>query len=106
VAPPPPRRTGRRGRPPEKGDRLPSLAKLAATAAATTRYGKTTTISAATVTCLSGLTDCASGPVLVRPAEESETGQDPRATSADHGSARRSRVPKGAGPANAALGGG
>jgi hypothetical protein len=46
------------------------------------------------------------GLVLVRPAEESETGQDPRVTSADHGSARRSRVPKGAGPTNAALGGG
>ncbi len=42
---PPPARTGRRGRPREKGNRLPSLATLAATAAFTsvtvTRYGKT-----------------------------------------------------------------
>jgi hypothetical protein len=52
----PPARTGRRGRPREKGDRLPSLATLAATAAFTqvivTRYGKTTAIQAAPVTCL------------------------------------------------------
>ena len=52
----PPARTGRRGRPREKGDRLPSLATLAATAAFTqvivTRYGKTTAIQAAAVTCL------------------------------------------------------
>jgi hypothetical protein len=52
----PPQRTGRRGRPRTKGDRLPSLAKLAATTAFTpvtvTRYGKTAAISAATVTCL------------------------------------------------------
>ena len=47
----PPARTGRRGRPRTKGDRLPSLAELAATTAFTqvtvTRYGKTATISAA-----------------------------------------------------------
>jgi hypothetical protein len=52
----PPARTGRRGRPREKGDRLPCLAALAATAAFTqvtvTRYGKTATIHAAKVTCL------------------------------------------------------
>ena len=52
----PPARTGRRGRPREKGDRLPSLAKLAAATAFTqvtvTRYGKTETIAAAAVTCL------------------------------------------------------
>jgi Transposase DDE domain len=52
----PPERTGRRGRPREKGDRLPSLATLAATAAFTqvtiTRYGKATTIRAAAVSCL------------------------------------------------------
>ena len=39
-----------------KGDRLPSLAKLAAAAAfsqvTVTRYGKTETIAAAAVTCL------------------------------------------------------
>jgi DDE superfamily endonuclease len=49
-------RTGRRGRPRQKGDRLPCLAELAATTAFTqvtvTRYGKTAAISAATVTCL------------------------------------------------------
>src|SRR6266568_9585769 len=48
----PPQRTGRRGRPRVKGDKLPSLAKLAATAAFTavtvTRYGTTATIHAAT----------------------------------------------------------
>jgi DDE superfamily endonuclease len=52
----PPQRTGRRGRPRQKGDRLPSLATLAATTAFTqvtvTRYGRTAVISAATVTCL------------------------------------------------------
>jgi hypothetical protein len=52
----PPERTGRRGRPRVRGDRLPSLAKLAATAefakVTVTRYGKTETISAAAVTCL------------------------------------------------------
>ncbi len=53
---PPPARTGRRGRPREKGNRLPSLATLAATAAFTsvtvTRYGKTAVIQAAAITCL------------------------------------------------------
>jgi hypothetical protein len=52
----PPARTGRRGRPRQKGDRLPCLAKLAATTASgqvtVTRYGKTAVISAAAVTCL------------------------------------------------------
>jgi hypothetical protein len=52
----PPQRTGKRGRPRQKGDRLPALARLAATAAVTqitvTRYGKTTAISAAALTCL------------------------------------------------------
>jgi len=52
----PPARTGRRGRPREKGNRLPSLAALAATAAFTpvtvTRYGKAATIQAAAITCL------------------------------------------------------
>ena len=51
-----PARTGRRGRPREKGDRLPSLAQLASTAAFTkvtvTRYGKTAVIQVAAVTCL------------------------------------------------------
>ena len=52
----PPERTGRKGRPRVKGDRLPSLAKIAAAAAfsqvTVTRYGKTETIAAAAVTCL------------------------------------------------------
>jgi len=53
---PPPQHTGRRGRPREKGDMLPSLAKLAAGTAFTqvtvTRYGKTAVIETAAVTCL------------------------------------------------------
>src|SRR6266487_4527734 len=52
----PPRRTGKRGRPREKGDRLPSLARLASASTfahvAVTRYGKTETIQAAAITCL------------------------------------------------------
>jgi hypothetical protein len=52
----PPQRTGKRGRPRHKGDRLPALAELAATAAlaevTVTRYGKTTATSAAALTCL------------------------------------------------------
>jgi hypothetical protein len=47
----PPQRTGRRGRPRHKGDRLPCLAKLAVTTAFTqatvTRYGKTAAVHAA-----------------------------------------------------------
>jgi hypothetical protein len=47
----PPARTGKRGRPRERADRLPSLAKLAATAnfapVTVIRYGKTATIHAA-----------------------------------------------------------
>ena len=52
----PPQRTGKRGRPRVKGDRLPSLARLAATTAFTqvtvTRYGKTAAVQAAVATCL------------------------------------------------------
>jgi hypothetical protein len=52
----PPARTGKRGRPRTKGDRLPALATLAATTAFTevtvTRYGKTAAITAAAVACL------------------------------------------------------
>ncbi len=52
----PPARTGRPGRPRVKGDRLPSLAKLAATSefsqVTVTRYGRTGTVSAAVITCL------------------------------------------------------
>lgn len=53
---PAPPRTGRRGRPRTKGDKLPSLATLAAQAAFTpttvTRYGRTTTVHTATIACL------------------------------------------------------
>ena len=52
----PPARTGRPGRPRMKGDRLPSLANMAAAAqfsqVTVTRYGRTETVGAAVVTCL------------------------------------------------------
>lgn len=52
----PPARTGRPGRPRVKGDRLPSLAKLAAAAefsqVTVVRYGRTETVAAAVLTCL------------------------------------------------------
>jgi hypothetical protein len=52
----PPERTGRKGRPRVKGDRLPSLAKIAAAAVflqfTVTRYGETETIAVHAVTCL------------------------------------------------------
>jgi hypothetical protein len=53
LAPP---RTGKRGRPRLKGQKLPSLAKLATTSRFTptvvTRYGTTTTVSVALIRCL------------------------------------------------------
>ena len=52
----PPARTGKKGRPRKKGDRLPSLAKIAAAAAfsqvTVTRYGKAETIAVHAFTCL------------------------------------------------------
>jgi hypothetical protein len=52
----PPARTGTRGRPRKKGSRLPSLAKISATAAfsqvTVTRYGKTEVIAVHALTCL------------------------------------------------------
>ena len=52
----PPARTGCRGRPRARGDKLPALARLAVTAAfapvTVTRYGTTATVQAATITCL------------------------------------------------------
>jgi hypothetical protein len=52
----PPERTGRKGRPRLKGDRLPSLAEIANAAAfsqvTVTRYGKTAAIAAHAFTCL------------------------------------------------------
>jgi DDE superfamily endonuclease len=51
-----PERTGKRGRPRKKGDRLPSLKAMAAAAAfsqvTVTRYGKTETIAVHAFTCL------------------------------------------------------
>ena len=53
---PPARVPGKKGRPRVRGDRLPPLAKIAATAAfaqvTVTRYGKEATIRAAVITCL------------------------------------------------------
>ena len=52
----PPARTGKRGRPRARGDKLACLAGLAATAAfapvTVTRYGTTATVQAAAITCL------------------------------------------------------
>ncbi len=52
----PPERTGKRGRPRARGDRLPKLAGLAAAAVfaqvTVTRYGKTETVQATAVRCL------------------------------------------------------
>jgi DDE superfamily endonuclease len=52
----PPQRTGSRGRPRARGDKLPSLARLAATTAfapvTVTRYRTTTAVQAAAITCL------------------------------------------------------
>jgi Transposase DDE domain len=52
----PPARTGKRGRPRSKGDKLPSLDKLAAAATfspvTVTRYGTTAAVQAAVITCL------------------------------------------------------
>jgi hypothetical protein len=76
----PPARTGKRGRPPKKGDRLPSLAKIAAAAAfsqvTVTRYGKTETIAIHAFTCL-WYSVAGTAPVtviLIR--DKSETGCD------------------------------
>ena len=52
----PPEKTGRRGRPRARGDRLPAPAKLAArqvfTQVTVTRYGKAVTVHATSLTCL------------------------------------------------------
>ena len=52
----PPERTGKKGRPRTKGNRLPSLAKIAAAAefsqVSVTRYGKAETIAVSAFTCL------------------------------------------------------
>ena len=76
----PPERTGRKGRPRVKGDRLPSLAKIAATAAfsqvTVTRYGKTETIAAAVVTCLWYYVTGAKPVTVILIRDKSKTGYD------------------------------
>src|SRR6185312_7214514 len=68
----PPERTGKRGRPRVKGDRLPSLAQLATAAefsqVTVTRYRKTETVQAAVATCLwySVFGSCPVNVVIVR----------------------------------------
>jgi len=76
----PPERTGKRGRPRVKGDRLPSLAKLAAAAVfsqvTVTRYGKTETIAAAAVTCLWYSVTGAAPVTVILIRDKSKTGFD------------------------------
>jgi DDE superfamily endonuclease len=76
----PPERTGKRGRPRVKGDRLPSLARIAATAAfsqvTVTRYGKTETIAAAAVTCLWYYVTGAKPVTVILIRDKKETGYD------------------------------
>jgi hypothetical protein len=76
----PPQRTGKKGRPRVKGDRLPSLAKIAAAAAfsqvTVTRYGKTETIAAAAVTCLWYSVTGARPVTVILIRDKSKTGYD------------------------------
>jgi DDE family transposase len=76
----PPDRTGKRGRPRMKGDRLPSLAKIAAAAAfsqvTVTRYGKTETIAAAAFTCLWYSVTGARPVTVILIRDKSKTGYD------------------------------
>jgi hypothetical protein len=76
----PPERTGKRGRPRARGDRLPSLAKIAATAAfsqvTVTRYGKTETIAVHAFTCLWYYVTGAKPVTVVLIRDKSKTGYD------------------------------
>ena len=76
----PPQRTGKRGRPRVRGDRLPSLAKIAAAAAfsqvTVTRYGKTETIAVHAFTCLWYYVTGAKPVTVVLIRDKSETGYD------------------------------
>jgi hypothetical protein len=76
----PPERTGKKGRPRVKGDRLPSLAKIAAATAfsqvTVTRYGKTETIAAAAVTCLWYSVTGARPVTVILIRDKSRTGHD------------------------------
>ena len=76
----PPERTGKQGRPRVKGDRLPSLAKIAAAAAfsqvTVTRYGKTETIAVHAFTCLWYSVTGAKPVTVVLIRDKSKTGYD------------------------------
>jgi hypothetical protein len=76
----PPERTGKRGRPRARGDRLPSLVKIAATAAfsqvTVTRYGKTETIAMHAFTCLWYCVTGAKTVTVVLIRDKSRTGYD------------------------------
>jgi hypothetical protein len=76
----PPERTGKKGRPRVKGDRLPSLARIAAAAAfsqvTVTRYGKTETIAAAALTCLQYSVTGARPVTVILIRDKSKTGYD------------------------------
>jgi hypothetical protein len=83
----PPGRTGRRGRPREKGDRLPSLAKLSATVVfeqvTVTRHGKTASIQAASVTCLRHPVFGTRPVTVVLIRDRTKTGYDPAPVTTD-----------------------
>ena len=76
----PPVRTGWKGRPRKKGDRLPSLAKIAAGAAfwqvTVTRYGKTETIAVHAFTCLWYSVAGAAPVTVILIRDKSKTGHD------------------------------
>jgi DDE superfamily endonuclease len=77
----PPERTGRKGRPRVKGDRLPPLAKIAAAAVfsqvTVTRYGKTETIAVHALTCLWYSVTGAKPVTVILIRDKSRTGCDP-----------------------------
>ncbi len=76
----PPERTGKRGRPRARGDRLPSLAKIAATASfsqvTVTRYSKTEIIAVHAFTCLWYCVTGAKTVTVVLIRDKSKTGYD------------------------------
>jgi hypothetical protein len=90
----PPERTGRKGRPRKKGDRLPCLAKIAAGTAfsrvTVTRYGKTETIAAHAFTCLRYSVTGTVPVTVILIRDKSKTGCDPAlvTTEKDPGIAR------------------
>jgi hypothetical protein len=76
----PPERTGKRGRPRKKGDRLPSLRAIATAAefsqVTVARYGKTETIFAAAFTCLWYSVTGAGHVTVILIRDKSRTGSD------------------------------